>query len=202
MRSSCRAVSGATPAARAAAPASPMKLLLRWGRGGEEGHGTNGRLSPWNARDTSPYEFDLETTGAQMYQQHGGLFAQNRTLKWGELHVLHLLQNGWMPRILQEIVTFSAIGSSKLLTVRVQEVYSARAYYRRSINSFRIIRTSMRNTTRNISMPQNPRDISGRRTLHYAPDCRSTWLGVHYYARVCRSTLLALNQLQCLQRLI
>ena len=35
---------------------------------------------------------------------------------WGEPHVLYLLRNGWMPRILQDIVTSLAIGSSKILT--------------------------------------------------------------------------------------
>ena len=115
---------------------------------------------------------------------------------WGEPHDLYLLWNGWMWRILQEIVTFSAIGSSKLLTdSRAESIFSMRrinlskpAYYRWSLNSFSIIRTSMRNATGNTSTSQNPWNISGRRTLHHVRDCRST--------------LQALDQLQHLQRLI
>ena len=114
----------------------------------------------------------------------------------GRTHVLYLLRNGWMPRILQENVTSSAIGSSKFLTdLRAESIFSMQrinlsklAYYRGNLNSFLIILTSMRNTSRNISTSQNPRDISGRRTLHYVRDCRST--------------LQALNQLQCLRRSI
>ena len=96
----------------------------------------------------------------------------------GEHHILYLLQNGWIQWILQEIVTFSAICSSKLLTEsQAESIFSMQrinlskpAYYNGSPNSFHIIWTCRHNTTRNIQtsrISQNPQDISGRRTLHY-----------------------------------
>ena len=115
---------------------------------------------------------------------------------WGELNVVYLLPNEWMQRIFQEIVTSSAIGSSKL-DLRAQSIFalciqrinlSKPAYCSGRLNSFHIIRTSMQNITRNISKTQSARYISGRCALHFVRDCRSI--------------LLVINQLQCLWRLI
>ena len=66
---------------------------------------------------------------------------------WGTLHVLYLLQNGWLQRILQEIVTSLDVCSTKLLTdLRAESIFSMQridlskqAYYCGNLGSFHII---------------------------------------------------------------
>ena len=148
-------------------------------------HMTNGRLSlwkhswdfafwvwPWNNSSSDvPVTLCISCLTRNTQKTHSSTLMKFGSC-WGAPHVLYLLQNGWMLLILQEIVTSSAICSSKLLTdLHAESIFSMQrinlskpAYYLGSLSSFFIILTSMQNTTRNILTSQNPQDISGRRT--------------------------------------
>ena len=90
-----------------------------------------------NARETSPSEMTLKqlelkctsnTVHFVLNEEHSkdALLNSNEVRQLlGRTHVLYLLRNGWMPRILQENVTSSAIGSSKFLTdLRAESIFS------------------------------------------------------------------------------